>query len=150
MATAFLGLPTVTAGTLIKASDWNSMVNKIDAAIKKIMVVEKLVDTVILGTNSGAKNCTSNYDFIQVSFEHIRNNNTNTARDMPILERKFKYIRKSTSDWSFSTDYFEGGTSSSSRVTLAFTNNTVSNSSPSPYDVCPIIVEFYKYETVSV
>lgn len=42
MATAFLGLPTVTAGTLIKASDWNSMVNKIDAAIKKIMVVEKL------------------------------------------------------------------------------------------------------------
>lgn len=148
MATAFLGLPTVTAGTLIKASDWNSMVNKIDAAIKKIMVVEKLVDTVILGTNSGTKNCTSNYDFIQVSFEHLRNNNSSTDRDLPILERKFKCIRKSTSDWYFSTDEFVSGTGSA-KITLAFTNNTVRNSL-SPYEAFPIIVEFYKYETVSV
>lgn len=149
MATAFLGLPTVTAGTLIKASDWNSMVNKIDAAIKKIMVVEKLVDTVILGTDSGTENCTSNYDFVQVSFEHKRNNNSNTARDMPILERKFKCIRKSTSEWFISTGSFEGDSTSSVKVTLAFTNNTVRSTSTST-EACPIIIEFYKYQTVSV
>lgn len=68
---------------------------------------------------------------------------------MPILERKFKYIRKSTSDWSLSTDYFEGGSISSLKVTLAFTNNTVRNASSS-YEACPIIIEFYKYQTVSV
>ena len=56
MATAFLGLPTVTAGTLIKASDWNSMVNKIDAAIKKIMVVEHLYKFGVITTSSVTAN----------------------------------------------------------------------------------------------
>ena len=58
MATAFLGLPTVTTGTLIKASDWNSMVNKIDAAIKKIMVVEHLHEFGIIEMNNTSESKT--------------------------------------------------------------------------------------------
>ena len=149
MATAFLGLPTVTAGTLIKASDWNSMVNKIDAAIKKIMVVEKLVDTVILGTTTGTVSCTSNYDFVQISFEHVYNNNTGSSMDAPRVERKFKYIRKSTGNWTIETGYYYVHSTGTGSVTIAFTNNTV-RATVSVGQGHPIIVEFYKYETVSV
>ena len=149
MATAFLGLPTMTAGTLIKASDWNSMVNKIDAAIKKIMVVEKLVDTVILGVSTGSVSCTSNYDFVQVSFEHVYFNNSGGSTDSPRVERKFKYIRKSTGNWTIDTGGYYTNSSGTGQTILAFTNNTV-KATVTIGQGHPIIVEFYKYETVSV
>lgn len=147
MATTFLGLPTVTAGTLIRASDWNSMVNKIDAAIKKIMVVEKLVHTGAAGNL-----WTGDYDFMKVkiisysAFEstlgtsYISGTNAYNA-----VELNFKRGQSAVIHGLYDISLTSGSITVTGRETPGFKN--YNSAGETLYD---IVIEYYKYEAISV